>query len=187
MNDIGQDILTKAAQGDLQAFEAVYKASSGFVYNVVFRIVSNKEDAQEVTQEVFMTVYNKLKEFKFQSSFKTWVYRVATNHALNKLKQTSKLRDKTTVIDEQINPPAVAPDVEANIEKEHHNKLVDEFLNAINPDQRACVVLRNIEGLSYEEIAQSLNININTVRTRLKRAREKMLVLRKQVGYAQLQ
>lgn len=187
MNEIEQNILIRAGQGDLQAFEVVYKALSSFVYNVAYRVVGNKEDAQEVTQEVFMTVYNKLKEFRFESSFKTWVYRIATNQAINLAKKTSKTRNQTTSFDEQIDPPSVGPDVGANIEKEHNDKLVEELFNAINPDQRACVVLRNIEGLSYEQIAQTLNININTVRTRLKRAREKMLSLRKQVGYGQLQ
>jgi RNA polymerase sigma-70 factor (ECF subfamily) len=186
MQEISQEIISQAAQGDLKAFEAIYKETSSFVYNVAFRVVGNKEDAQEVVQEVFLTVHQKLKEFRFQSSFKTWIYRVTANQAINMAKKTSKTKNKTFEYDEQVHPVAVAADVEAKIEKEHQEGLIEELLNSINPDQRACVVLRNIEGLSYEEIATTLKLNINTVRTRLKRAREKMLLLKKQVGYVRL-
>ncbi len=186
MQDITEDILTEAARGDLKAFETVYKASSSFVYNVAFRVVGNKEDAQEVTQEVFLTVYNKLKEFRFESSFKTWVYRITVNHAINMAKKTARTRNKTTVYNEQMEPLALPSDIEAKVEKEYNDEIIEDLLNAVNLDQRACIVLRNIEGLSYEEIAKSLNININTVRSRLKRAREKLLAVRKQVGYGQL-
>jgi RNA polymerase sigma-70 factor (ECF subfamily) len=186
MQDITHETLTKAAQGDLKAFETIYREASSFVYNVAFRVVGNKENTEEVVQEVFLTVYHKLKEFRFESSFKTWIYRVTVNQAINMAKKAAKTRDKMMTYDEQIHPVPVKADVEANIEKEHKEELIEELLNAINPDQRACVVLRNIEGLSYEEISKTLKININTVRTRLKRAREKMLSLKKQVGYVQL-
>jgi RNA polymerase sigma-70 factor (ECF subfamily) len=186
MTEITEDVLTQAAQGDLKAFELIYKHSSSFVYNVAFRVVGNKEDAQEVAQEVFLTVHHKLKEFRFESSFKTWTYRITTNLAINMAKKNSKIRNKTATFDEEINPIAVEANVKVNIEKEHNEQLVKNLLNEINPDQRACVVLRNIEGLSYEEIAQTLKININTVRTRLKRAREKMLLVRKQVLHGQV-
>ena len=186
MQELTQDTLAKAAQGDMQAFETVYKSVSSFVYNVAYRVVGNKEDAEEVAQEVFVNVYHQLKEFRFESSFKTWTYRITVNQAINMAKKLSKTRNKTTAYDEQIDV-GTAADVEANIEKEHNDKMIEDLLNALNPDQRACIVLRNIEGLSYEEIAQSLKININTVRSRLKRAREHLLALRKQVGYGQLQ
>jgi len=96
----------------------------------------------------------------------------------------SKTRNNTTAFDEQIDPPLVKAEVEAKIDQDHREKVVEDLLNELNPDQRACVVLRNIEGLSYEQIAQTLQININTVRTRLKRARERLLSLKKQVNYA---
>jgi RNA polymerase sigma-70 factor (ECF subfamily) len=186
MQDITEDTLTKAAEGDLKAFETIYRAASSFVYNVSFRVVGNKEDAEEVVQEVFLTVHHKLKEFRFESSFKTWVYRITVNSSINMAKKMSRTRNNTVTFDEAINPPAVAADVEARIDKEHNSKIIEDMLSVLNPDQKACVVLRNIEGLSYEEIAESLQININTVRTRLKRAREKILATKKQVDYAQL-
>ena len=82
----------------MQAFEEVYKASSSFVYNVALRVVNNTEDAREVTQEVFLIIYNKLKSFRFESSFKTWVYRITANYAINFAKKAS--RTKTVAFDE---------------------------------------------------------------------------------------
>jgi RNA polymerase sigma-70 factor (ECF subfamily) len=176
MEEISEDVLVKASQGDLQAFEEVYKASSSFVYNVALRIVNNKEDAQEVTQEVFLIIYNKLKSFRFESSFKTWAYRITANYAINFAKKNS--RTKTVAFDESWDQGASSSEVDKQMDQEHQSIVVEKLLGEITPDQRACVVLRNIEGLSYQEIALALNININTVRSRLKRAREKLVSLK---------
>ena len=180
MDEVTQDILIRASQGDIQAFEDVYKASSSFVFNVALRVVNNREDAMEVSQEVFMIIHNKLKGFRFESSFKTWVYRITANTAINFAKKNS--RAKTVPFEESYGEGAVLSDVQANMDQEHQSELVDRLLGELNPDQRACVVLRDIQGLSYEEIAQALNININTVRSRLKRSREKLMNL-KRVDY----
>src|SRR5277367_5771831 len=98
MEEITKDTLVKASQGDMQAFEDVYKASSSFVYNVAFRVVNNREDASEVAQEVFMIIYHKLKDFRFESSFKTWVYRITANYAINYAKKNA--RAKTVPVEE---------------------------------------------------------------------------------------
>ena len=181
MEDIGKDILIRASQGDMQAFEDVYKASSSFVYNVAFRVVNNREDALEVAQEVFMIIYHKLKNFRFESSFKTWAYRITANCAINFAKKNS--RAKTVPFEESFGEGAVFSEIEAKMDQEHQSQLVEKLLGELSPDQRACVVLRDIQGLSYEEIAQALNININTVRSRLKRSREKLLSLKRKVNY----
>ncbi len=168
MQEIADGILIRASEGDLAAFEAVYKASASFVYNVAFRVVGNREDAQEVTQEVFLIIYSKLKGFRFESSFKTWVYRITANCAINFAKKTSKTRNRTMEYDDTLFEPMASGDARAEIDREHHNKVIGDLLNALNPEQRACVVLRSIEGLSYQQIADTLKINVNTVRSRLK-------------------
>lgn len=165
----------------MRAFEDVYKASNSFVYNVALRVVNNREDALEVAQEVFMIIYHKLKDFRFESSFKTWVYRITANTAINHAKKFS--RSKSVPFEEAWGEGAVQHEAQELMEQEHQGQMVEKLLAELNPDQRACVVLRDIQGLSYEEIAQALNININTVRSRLKRSREKLLSLRKKVDY----
>ena len=186
MQDIPDDILINASQGDVRAFEEIYKATAGFVYNVAWRIVNNREDAQEVTQEVFLIIYRKLKDFRFESSFKTWVYRVTANCAVNFAKKTAKTKNKMVPYDDALTAGAVFNEAKALLDKEHHAEIVDGLLKAVNPEQRVCVVLRNLEGLSYQKIAETLNININTVRSRLKRAREKLLALKKEESYGKV-
>ena len=186
MEEIAKDILIRASQGDIQAFESIYKASSGFVYNVALRVVNNREDALEVAQDVFMIIYHKLKGFRFESSFKTWVYRITANCAINFSKKS--FRAKTVPYEDAFACPpvgggAVLNEAQTWMDQEHQSRLVENLLAELNCDQRACVVLRDIQGLSYEEIARALNININTVRSRLKRSREKLLSVRKQVDY----
>jgi len=182
MEDIGKDILVRASQGDMRAFEDVYKGSSSFIYNVAFRIVNNREDALEVSQEVFMIIYNKLKTFRFESSFKTWAYRITTNTSINYAKKYSRV--KTVPFEESLGEGAVLSEAQSRMEQEDQSQLVESLLGELNPDQRACVVLRDIQGLSYEEIARVLNININTVRSRLKRSRERLLSVKKSPAWA---
>ncbi len=181
MKDISEGIIIEASKGSIESFESIYNAYSVFVYNVAFRVVHNVDEAQEVTQEVFLTVYRKLKSFKFKSSFKTWIYRITVNLAINYAKKRSKEQSRTFEYDDNKEFSKSIDSVSGKIEREHQEKVIATLLAALNPDQRACVVLRSLEGLSYQEIAESLNININTVRSRLKRAREILLALRKEM------
>lgn len=178
MQEIPKDVLVKAAAADMQAFEYIYKVACGFVYSTALRITNNSSDAEEVTQDVFMKIYQNLKNFQFRSSFKTWAYRITVNIAINACKKI---------------PPEIGQrtDYELALKLQHSDqqtiktnddereKLLAQILGMLNPDQRACIILREIEGLSYQEIAQALKINLNTVRSRLKRAREALLAYKK--------
>jgi len=176
MTDIPRDVLIRAANADLQAFEQVYNAVSGFVYSVALRITNNTADAQEVTQDVFLKIYRNLKNFQFKSSFKTWAYRIAVNTAINKYRVVSKEKKRMVSYDDTIEAGNTIADTSTSfIEREDAEKAVASLLNGLNSDQRACIILREIEGLSYQEISETLKININTVRSRLKRARLALL------------
>ncbi|OGW75676.1 MAG: hypothetical protein A2Z72_03105 [Omnitrophica bacterium RBG_13_46_9] len=175
MATISGDIITKAAAGDMKAFEEIYKKTSAFVYNVVSRIATNREDADEVTQDVFIKVYKNLGRFNFLSSFNTWVYRIAVNTAINYKKAAEKHTSKRDDYDLAIQSVFTKEEARNNIDLESRKERVSALLSVLNPDQRACIVLREIEGLNYREIADTLKVNINTVRTRLKRARQSLL------------
>jgi RNA polymerase sigma-70 factor, ECF subfamily len=181
MDNLSHETLRQAAQGDIQAFEKIYKTYASFVYNVAFRLVATREDAEEITQEVFLIIHRKLNSFMFRSSLKTWVYRVTANCALNFLNKRNKEQKGRVGFDDVLATAASPNEVRVKMESEDQGHKVKALLNTLNPDERACVVLRNIEGLSYQDIARSLNVNLNTVRTRLKRAREKMLKAGKEV------
>jgi len=90
MENIPRDIIEQAQAGDREAFEKIYKAASGFVYNVALRITNNRQEAQEVAQDVFIKIYHHLKDFGFRSSFKTWAYRITANTAFNAYKKIAR-------------------------------------------------------------------------------------------------
>lgn len=175
MQDISKDILIRASEGDIDAFEEIYKITSGFVYNVVLRITNNKDDAQEVTQDVFLKIYKNLKKFQFRCSFKTWIYRISANTAINAYRKKSKEIIRKSDYETAIKSEPSKQATEEKIEKADREAVLTSLLKELNPNQRACIVLREIEGLDYKEISDTLKININTVRSRLKRAREALL------------
>lgn len=181
MQDISDKILVQAAAGDMDSFHQIYTATSGFVYNVAHRVTNNREDAEDVTQEVFLKIHRNLNNFQFRSSFKTWIYRITVNTAINATKRTSKDLNRRVDFDKTVQSLGDKPE-SSNIDKEANELKVKALLDKLNPDQRACIVLREIEGLSYEEIAKSLKINLNTVRSRLKRARETLLAIGQKRG-----
>jgi RNA polymerase sigma-70 factor (ECF subfamily) len=175
MSDISNDLVMKAAHGDMAAFEEIYRSASGFVYNVALRITNNRSDADEVTQDVFVKVHKNLRDFGFRSAFKTWIYRIAANTALNQCKWRGR-RDKGNVgYDPAVHDLAAPDGAIAEGDREDSEKKIAALLEELDPDQRACIVLREIEGMDYKAIADTLKININTVRSRLKRAREKLM------------
>jgi RNA polymerase sigma-70 factor (ECF subfamily) len=181
IQDLSNEQIKKAAQGDVAAEEALYMAAHGFVYHVALGMIGNVDDAYEVSQETFIKIFENLDQFKFQSSLKTWIYRITVNTALNARKKQRSLNHRRVAFDESVES---LPDnaVERHSVEAGMSESVHILLNSLSPDQRACVVLRDMEGLRYDEIAKVLHININTVRSRLKRARENLL--RKGENYA---
>lgn len=166
----------RAADGDIAAFEEIYRQSCGFVYTLAMRITHNSFDAADVTQEVFIKIHRNLKSFGFRASFKTWVYRIAVNTAINHYRRTAKERRRHVSIDDVAPREVSVEPQEAEFRLQDSREKLQPLLERLGPDQRAVITLREIEGLSYEEIARALSIPINTVRSRLKRARQTLMV-----------
>jgi len=183
MQDIPLDTLELASSGDIGAFEQVYRAASGFVYNIAFNITRNSADAEEVAQDVFMKIYHNLKGFQFRSAFTTWAYRITVNTAINRYRKStreSKYKVDNNGMIESF--PGGNSAAEGAIKSDNESRL-NALLEMLTPEHKACLLLREIEGLSYREIAASLKISVNTVRSRLKRARQALLEAgRKGVG-----
>ena len=185
MREIAREVIELAAGGDMAAFEEIYKAFSSTVYTVALGVTRNSRDAEEATQDVFIKVFKGLKKFNFGSSFGTWIYRITINTAINVYRSQGSWRRtfgstdydevKESVPDERNAP-------EKEIEKRHAAETIDRILRKMSPEHRLCVTLREIEGLDYKEMAQVLRIPLNTVRSRLKRARTAMAVCARREG-----
>ena len=174
-NDISMELIMKAREGDMVAFEKIYRLAGGFVYNVALRIVRRPAEAQDVAQEVFVKLYRNLSQFAFRSSLNTWLYRITVNTAISKCRREAReaagfARYRNEIAADAAADPYPAP-------TNDNEARVIALLAGLDPEQRACVVLREMEGLSYQEISETMNITINTVRSRLHRARETLMEL----------
>jgi len=174
--DISTETINRAQSGDIHAFEDLYKKASGFVYNVALSVTNNKSDADEITQDVFIKIYKNIGKFRSLSSIKTWIYRIAVNTAINHKKASQKHTENREDPETAFRSIAAKERVRDNVAKKDAKERISKLLTILNPDQRACILLREIEGLDYKEIANVLGVNINTVRTRLKRARRKLIL-----------
>lgn len=184
---IDEKILRKAASGDLDAFEFIYRSFSDFVYRTAYRIVQNAPDADEVTQDVFLKLYDHLKGFKSQALLSTWIYRITVNTALNAARRNNRENSRRTDFEGAVEQQAVPAEGRIRMERLEAEAELGKILERLSPEQRACLTLRELEGLDYREIAEILNVNLNTVRTRLKRARETLAELtRKGVVHREL-
>ena len=177
MQDITEDLIRAAAEGDRRAFEEIYRSFSGFVFAVALRMMRSRPDAEEITQDVFIKVYKNLGRFEARASFKTWIYRITVNTVSDACKKGSREKRKQSDYETYEAAGQQEPDAPRNLEKEQVENQAEKLLSRINPAQRMCSVLREIEELSYDEVAKALNVNINTVRTRIKRGREALMAL----------
>lgn len=184
MREVAKEIIELAAGGDISAFEEIYKTFSSTVYTVALGVTRDSRDAEEVTQDVFVKVFRGLNRFKFGSSLGTWIYRITTNTAINMYRSGKRRRAFGMVDYDEIKDtiPDSRDISKEEIEKSHAVESIDRILKNLNPEHRSCVILREIEGLDYKGIAQVLRIPLNTVRSRLKRARATMAAYAEKEG-----
>ena len=172
-------LIERLRQGEEQAYEELLSRFQQPVFNLVYRLMSDPSDANDVVQEVFLKVFRNVSSFRSQSSLKTWIYRIAVNEAHNHRRWFSRHRrqeiglerdEKEQGYQDTLSDPGRSP-FELAANQETH-ELVESVLEGLNPTFRTAVVLRDIEDLSYEEIADILQIHLGTVKSRIMRGRE---------------
>lgn len=165
-DSIDDPTVQAAAAGDRRALRKIYEATSDRVYRLMVRIVG-VQDADDLTQQVYVRAFSKLRQFSGDSKFETWLYRLATNEALQQLRR-EKLRRTSELM--------VEPMTRQNdfIEQDERARLVHQALAALDPELRAIFTLKEENGLSYQEIATTLDIPEGTVGSRLNRARREL-------------
>ncbi|MFC1596277.1 RNA polymerase sigma factor [Candidatus Margulisiibacteriota bacterium] len=166
-------LILRAQEGDLKAFEELYGEYKDFVWKVICRMIDNEEDRKDLFQDVFVKVYQKLGLYRFEARFSTWLYKVTFSTVLNHLSKQKRSRLAAQVFKRDLQTEVRQEEELVDVDSE---KLVEQILKDLNPVQRACVILKDVESFSYEEIAQMLSLNIGTVRSNLNRGRN---VLRK--------
>jgi len=174
------ELVDRLKRGDGEAFAGLLRRYQGKVYRLSMNMTRNVQDAEEVTQDVFLAVYRKIGEFDGRAAFSTWLYRVTTNAALMKLRG----RRSEPHLSIEGEGPTFAPDghharpvadwselPEDRLLSAERRRVLEQAIEALPPDYKAVVVLRDIEGLSNQEVAEVLGTTMLAVKSRVHRAR----------------
>lgn len=180
MHDNELLLIKRSIKGDVDAFEELIKDYKKMAYNIALRVLRNKEDAEDISQEALVKVYKNIDSFNMQSTFKVWLYRIVMNTCLDfkrKKKIVTYSIDKPLESDES----EILQDIPDNsnnpdiiIENKLESQMLHECIEMLDDDFRTVIILRDLQNLSYKDIASILSCNEGTVKSRLNRARKKL-------------
>lgn len=169
-------LIQRASGGDAAAFNALMGAHERRMYAVALRMCGNPEDAQDCLQEAMLRVFRAISGFKAQSSFSTWVYRITMNTCLDELRKR-KSRPNTSLdglLDAGWSPQDGGESPEGHAMRREMGRKLQAYIGELPEDMRAAIVLRDVQGYSYDEIASMLDANVGTIKSRISRGREKL-------------
>ncbi len=176
VTDIGtsdRDVAARCLAGDRDAFEGLYQQHVGRLYNLAWRMSGGGDDADDLVQEIFLQAYRKLGTYKGESSLGTWLYRLAVNLCLDRLRSKAGKMDKVTdSLDEDDADPVVAPGSPAELSVARMD--LERAVGTLPPSYRAAFVLHDVEGYQHDEIARMLDISEGSSKSLLHKARMKL-------------
>jgi len=173
-----QTLIKRCKDGELQAFEELISKYETKVFNITFRILGDYTEAEDISQDILVKVFRSIKGFKEQSSFYTWLYRITVNECMDAVKKRKKtvaysidspIETEDDVIKREIQDSGES--VEEKVERKELRKYLADAMNLISHEHRMVIVLRDIQGFSYEEIAEIIKCPPGTVKSRINRAR----------------
>lgn len=180
---ITTELIKKSQDGDTGNFEILVRMYQGRTYGLCLKLTGNKVDAEDLAQEVFIKAFNSLKGFRLESDFGTWLHRIAVNQWLNLQKKNSRVNIVSLdepistgdgKISREIMDENMSKDPLASLEKVELRTMVRQALDQLNQEHRLVLVLRDMEGYSYDEIAVITQCSLGTVKSRINRARQAM-------------
>ena len=172
------DLVARAAAGEGTCFDALVERYHRQMVNFVFRMVGNYETALDLTQEVFIKVYGSLGRYNPEFKFSTWIYKIASNTAIDYLRKQSVALSPLYLVNDdeefELPIPAKGPSPERALERSERSAQIEEAISKLPPRYRELIVLRHVSDLSYDEIAEVTSLPLGTVKNRIFRAREAM-------------
>ena len=179
-----QELVRAAAGGDTEAFARLVRTYENKIYSLAFRMCGSADDASDIAQEAFLAAWRGLPSFRGDSGFATWLYRLTSNAAIDYLRRQKKQRGDMSLDDEEMGLDAVdtGPGPQDAAERTEVRSAVAAGLQELSEGHRQVLVLREIQGLSYEEIADVLEVDLGTVKSRISRARSALRKILLQKG-----
>ncbi len=178
------EFIERLKRGEAAAFEILIADHSGEIYGLLFRLTENSEEARDLTQETFLRAFQNIGRFRGEADLRTWIYRIAINQARNRWRWwRRRRRDATVSLDANLGQSSQTlietlaestDNPEQQVLTREREVALRAALRKLSRAYRETVVLRDIEGFSYEEIATTLNINVGTVKSRLARGRQEL-------------
>ena len=166
------ECVRRIQRGETEIFEILVRRHEKAIFNVVYRMLGDYDDAAETAQEVFLSAYRAIGQFRGDANFSTWLYRIALNHASTRRKSTSSRQRRLVPIDDT----ELVDDVELGpaetLEKKEIRQRVQRALKELQPEDAMVILLRDLQDIAYEDVARVLNIPVGTVKSRLHRARQ---------------
>jgi len=182
LSTLESELIKKCQQGDVEAFEKLILSYQKKVYTIAYRYMGRREEAEDLAQEAFIKVYRSLKTFRGDSSFSTWLYHVVTNVCRDALRKNSRKLEEDSldcavttekgeirreIVDWSMSPALL-------YEQKELGEFLQSLIDQLSPEYKAVIVMREIQDMSYDEIAQAMDCSLGTVKSRLSRARKTM-------------
>ena len=169
-------LLRRACKGDVQAFEELMQSHESRIYAIALRMMGNREDAQDCAQEAMVRIYRAMGSFKGQSALATWIYRITMNTCLDELRRRKarKVTSLDSLVDNGWSPTDTGDTPEEHGLRVEKQNALNQAIQSLPDDMRAAIILRDVKGYSYDEIASILDANVGTIKSRISRGREKL-------------
>ena len=166
------ECVQRVQEGESDAFETLVRRHQKTIFNLVYRMLGDYDEAAEMTQETFLSAYRSIDRFRGEANFSTWLYRIAINHATTRRKSVATWQQRSVPLDqtEDIRDRQLNPEERA-AQKDVQDK-VQSALNSLDPEDATVILLRDLQDTPYEEVARILEVPLGTVKSRLHRARQ---------------
>jgi len=166
------DYVRRLQRGETEAFEMLVRRHEKTIFNLVYRMLGDYDEAAEVSQEVFLSAYRAIGQFRGDANFSTWLYRISLNHTSTRRKTLIRRPQRNVAIEDTEPVRDLQPGPAETMEKKEIRERVQRALNSLEPDDATVILLRDLQDIPYEEVARLLEIPVGTVKSRLHRARQ---------------
>lgn len=166
------ECVRRVQQGDTNSFETLVRRYQKAIFNMVYRLLGDYDEAAEVAQEVFLSAFKSIQQFRGDAVFSTWLYRIGFNHASTRRKSLNSTHQRHVPLDGTEVIADGSADPAKSVEHKEIQQRVQQALDSLDPEDARIILLRDLQDISYEDVAEMLGIPVGTVKSRLHRARQ---------------